>query len=77
MTDACSALGIRPDTWVRVPALERIWGTVAVTRLAAKLEAQHGLTEDRALGIAAARLGLCGETVRSRLKRFFRQSFQL
>ena len=70
-------MGIAPDRWTQVPALERIWGTVAVTRLAAKLQEQNGLTEDRALGIAAARLGLSDETVRSRLKRFWAQSFGL
>ena len=70
------ALGVSPDRWTRVPALATVWATVAAVRIAASLcEQSAGLSEGRALAIAAGRVGLKWETVRSRLNDFFGQSF--
>ena len=68
------ALGVAPERWTRVPALATVWGTVAAVRIATRLH-QSGLSEGRALAIAAGRVGLKWETVRSRLNDFLVQSF--
>ena len=72
-----AAMGVPPDRWDKVPSLASIWGTHATVRLAAKLREQSELTEDRALAIAAGKLGLSGETVRTRLRRFFGHAYGL
>ena len=69
------ALGVSPEQWVRVPLLATMWGTVAAIRIANGLRERSGLGEGRALAIAAGRVGLAEETVRSRLRFFSRQSF--
>ena len=68
-------LGVPPDRWTHVPALALIWGTVAIVRLAKQRRGEFpGISEDRALAIVAGDLGLSGETIRTRLRSFFRDA---
>ena len=73
---AAEALGVAPERWTRVPALALVWGTVAVVRIAARLREGSGLGAGRALAVAAGRVGLPEETIRSRLSDFLDQSLE-
>ena len=76
--DQASVLGIPVDKWHLVPSFAAHWGTIATVRLTEKIRAQKPqLSEDRARAIAAGRFGLSGETVRTRLRRFFRHAYGL
>ena len=78
LRDQASVLGIPVAKWHLVPSFAAHWGTIATVRLAEKIRAQQpGLTEDRATAIAAGKLGLKGETIRTRLRRFFGQAYGL
>lgn len=63
-------LGIPVSRWARVPALARVWECVAVVRLAERVQETEGTGQERALALAASKLGLSLDTVRSRLRRF-------
>ena len=76
--DQASVLGIPMDKWHLVPSFAAHWGTIATVRLAEKFRAQKpGLSEDRALALGADKIGLKGETIRTRLRRFFRHAYGL
>ena len=76
--DQASVLGIPLNKWHLVPSFAAHWGTIATVRIADRLRAERKvLSEDRALAIAAEKLGLSGETVRTRLRRFFRHAYGL
>ena len=78
LKSSTAALGVALDRWTQVPALAAFWGTVATVRIAEQRRKEFpNLSEDRALAIAAERLDLCGETVRTRLRRFFRHAYGL
>ena len=78
LRDQAAVLGIPVDKWHLVPSFAAHWGTIATVRIADRLQAERkALSEDRALAIAAERLDLCGETVRTRLRRFFRHAYGL
>ena len=74
---SASELGVPPDRWTQVEPLAYWWGTVAASRWVVKLQQQFGISEDRALVLAAMKLGLKHETLRSRLKRLFQQGYGL
>ena len=68
------AFGIPLKRWHKVPGFAAVWATYAAASKAEKLRAQHGLPEDRALAIVSEPLGLNDETIRSRLRRFYRHA---
>ena len=70
-------VGVVPDRWPQVESLAYWWGTVAASRWVARFQQQTGLSEERALALAAVKLGLNPETLRSRLKRIFQQGYGL
>ena len=73
-----AALGVALERWTQVPALAAFWGTLAAVRIAEQWRKEFpSLSEDRALAIAAGKLGLKGETIRTRLRRFFRHAYGL
>lgn len=74
LRDQATALGIPLDKWHLVPAFATPWGMVAVVREAERLRFGRNLPLDRALAIAAPKIGLNDETVRSRLRSFYRQA---
>ncbi len=70
-----TALMIPEGRWHQVPGFAALWSTHAAVAQAAKFRAhRRGLSEDRAIALAAMRLGLETETVRSRLRRFYRHA---
>ena len=78
LRDQASVLGIPVDKWHLGPSFAAHWGTIATVRLAEKFRAQRpGLSYERAIAMAAGKLGLIGETVRTRLRRFFRHAYGL
>ena len=68
----CALLGIKATAWVVVPALRRVWMTIAATRLAERIESESGVSRKFALKRACSRLGLGFEGVRSNVDRWFR-----
>ena len=74
---SAAAVDVPPDRWTQVESLAYWWGTVSAARWVERLQQQSGLTEERALAIAATKLGLNFDTLRSRLKRIFNQGYGL
>ena len=74
---SAAAVGVVPDRWTQVESLAYWWGTVSAARWVERLQQQSGLSEERALAVAALKLGLNIETLRSRLKRIFQQGYGL
>ena len=72
-----TAHGIDTARWHLAPTLAVPWGTHATVRLAAQIRERYGLSQDKALAEAASRLGLCEDTIRSRLIRCLRHSLGL
>ena len=72
---SAAAMGVPPDRWTHVNSLAHWWGAVATVRLSERLHQETGLTGDRALAVAATKLGLNYDTIRSSLYRIFKQSY--
>jgi len=70
----CRAAGIPPDAWHKVPALARVFETVAVVRLAETVGGEAGKD---ARAAAAVSLGLCPDTQESRLRRWLLDAYNL
>ena len=72
----CQVSGLRLawDTWHLIPSLGITWSTLAAVRIVERLRAQSGISQDRALALAASQIGLNEDTVSSRLKDFRRDS---
>lgn len=67
----CCLLGIDPDHWHRVPALRRVWQTVIVARVAARVASENpGLSRSWVLKRACA---LSHLSARANLDRWFQQ----
>jgi hypothetical protein len=71
----CRALGIPLDRWHIVPGVASTWETLAVARLADRLQADTGCARKPAEEDAAARLGLNPDTIRSRFRRWYLDAF--
>ena len=71
---ACEQIGLPAHHWHRVPHLARERELVAWLRVVARLGSE-GMTQERAADVAAARLGLEPETMRSRHRRMVNQAF--
>ena len=69
-----TAHGIDTECWHLAPTLAVPWGTHATVRLADQIRERSGLSRDKAMAEAASRLGLCEDTIRSRLIRCFQHS---
>lgn len=70
-------LGIPSDRWHKAPILANAWGTYAAVKIAKDLQVQNeGLSEDRALSLGAGKIGLNGETVRTRLRSCYRDVYR-
>ena len=69
--EACRLLGVPPDRWHRVPGLARLYEILAAIRLAEELEDRDGLSQKDAIQAAAVVLGLNGDTLASRVRRWF------
>ena len=68
----CRELGISPDRWPAVAALERVITTAAVRRLSRAIASSRGLSERPAIEAAARSLGINPETARWRIEDYFR-----
>ena len=73
LREVCRLLGVRPDRWHQVRGVARLFETVAALRLAEELllEDRGGLSQKDALQAAAVTLGLNGDTLASRARRWF------
>ena len=69
LRECCRDAGLPPDRWHLVDAIAAPWTTVAVRRLARRLE-DEGCGADTALLRAAAQCGVSHETVTSRARRW-------
>ena len=74
LRDQAAAFGVPEERWHLVPALSTVWATLAAVRKAEKLRSGSELPMDRAIAIESRPLGLNAETIRSRLRSFYRQS---
>ena len=70
-------LGIPVERWHRAHTFAAHWGTVAVLYEAETIRERDGLSRDEAQARAATKIGLSSETVRTRLRRGFREAFGL
>ena len=64
-------LGVPPDRWHQVPGMARLFETVAALRLAEEIVDRDGLSQKDAIQAAAVVLGLNGDTLASRVRRWF------
>ena len=71
LREVCRLLSVPPDRWHQVPGVARLFETVAALRLAEELEDCGGLSQKDALQAAAVVLGLNGDTIASRARRWF------
>jgi hypothetical protein len=66
-------LELRPGGWGRTP-LGPVFGTVAVVLEAARIQVAEGVSDPVALEQAAAQLGIPADTIRTRVRRWHRDS---
>jgi hypothetical protein len=73
---ACADMQIPADRWQAVPWLQMYFETQAASNLARRIRAEGRLGAKSALMDAAERLGLPGDTIRSRIERAQRDAIR-
>lgn len=64
----CDVLGVSPDRWQQVPALDALFTTVGVLRLAAEQQ-RNGTSARCSIDRAAIALGVSADTAHDRIRR--------
>lgn len=73
LREVCRLAGVRPDRWHLVPPIARVFETVAAVRFAETVRGEAGKDARQA---AAVSLGICHDTIESRLKRWHFDSIE-
>ncbi len=75
LRSVCATLGVPVDRWQSIVALQQVFETTAVMRLAEQITIEDGRNRKAAIFEAALRLGVHPDTARTRLERWPRLAY--